>query len=140
VQKVCRDGIRAGWIRSAHDCAEGGLAVALAESCLAGKLGAEIHLEISPTSLSRLDELLFGEGGPRILVSVAATEQETWESYIQEHLGQDWQKLGMVGNTDTGLTVLTTDNQTLIRARIEDMNDRYQNAIARRLAISNTTT
>ncbi|MBD2500800.1 phosphoribosylformylglycinamidine synthase subunit PurL [Anabaena azotica] len=140
VQKVCRDGIRAGWIRSAHDCAEGGLAVALAESCLAGNLGAEIHLEIPPTSLSRLDELLFGEGGARILVSVAATEQETWESYLQEHLGQDWQKLGMVGNTDTGLTVLTTDNQTLIRARIEDMNDRYQNAIARRLAISNTTT
>jgi phosphoribosylformylglycinamidine synthase subunit PurL len=140
VQKVCRDGIRAGWVRSAHDCAEGGLAVALAESCLAGNLGAEIHLEISPTGLQRLDEVLFGEGGSRILVSVAATEQETWESYLQEHLGQNWQKLGMVENTDTGLGVLTTDNQTLIRASIEYMNDRYQNAIARRLAISNTTT
>lgn len=140
VQKVCREGIRAGWVRSAHDCAEGGLAVALAESCVAGNLGAEIHLEISPTQLSRLDEVLFGEGGSRILLSVAATKQETWESYLQEHLGQNWQKLGMVENTETGLAVLTTDNHTLIRARIEDMNDRYQNAIARRLAISNTTT
>ncbi|BCL39215.1 phosphoribosylformylglycinamidine synthase subunit PurL [Nostoc sp. MS1] len=140
VQKVCRDAIRAGWVRSAHDCAEGGLAVALAESCVAGNLGAEVNLEISLTGLQRLDEVLFGEGGARILVSVAATDTEIWESYLQEHLGQDWQKLGMVGNTETGLGVLTTDNQTLIRARIEDMNDRYQNAIARRLSVSNTTT
>ncbi|BAT55304.1 phosphoribosylformylglycinamidine synthase II [Nostoc sp. NIES-3756] len=140
VQKVCRDGIRSGWVRSAHDCAEGGLAVALAESCVAGNLGAEVRLEISPTQFQRLDEVLFGEGGARILVSVAATDTDIWESYLQEHLGQDWQKLGMVENTETGLGVLTTDNQTLIRARIEDMNDRYQNAIAQRLAISNTTT
>lgn len=30
VQTACREGIRQGWIKSAHDCAEGGLAVALA--------------------------------------------------------------------------------------------------------------
>lgn len=101
VQKVCREGIHAGSVRSAHDCAEGGLAVALAESCLAGNLGAEIHLEVSPTQLQRLDEVLFGEGGARILVSVVSTQQATWESYLQEHLGQNWQKLGIVGNTDT---------------------------------------
>ncbi|BAB75351.1 phosphoribosylformylglycinamidine synthase subunit PurL [Anabaena sp. FACHB-709] len=135
VQKVCREGIHAGSVRSAHDCAEGGLAVALAESCLAGNLGAEIHLEVSPTQLQRLDEVLFGEGGARILVSVVSTQQATWESYLQEHLGQNWQKLGIVGNTDTDLAVLTTDNQTLIRVSIEEMNDRYQNAIARRLAL-----
>ena len=33
VQNALRDLIRAGWVRSAHDCSEGGLAVALAESC-----------------------------------------------------------------------------------------------------------
>ncbi|MBD2251636.1 phosphoribosylformylglycinamidine synthase subunit PurL [Nostoc parmelioides] len=135
VQKVCREGIHAGSVRSAHDCAEGGLAVAVAESCLAGNLGAEIHLEVSGTQLQRLDEVLFGEGGARILVSVASTQQENWESYLQEHLGQNWQKLGIVGNTDADLTVLTTDNQILMRVSIEEMNDRYQNAIARRLAL-----
>ncbi|MBD2344061.1 phosphoribosylformylglycinamidine synthase subunit PurL [Anabaena subtropica] len=140
VQKVCREGIRSGWVRSAHDCAEGGLAIAAAESCLAGNLGAQIHVEVSATQLQRLDEVLFGEGGARILVSVASTQQETWESYLQEHLGENWQKLGMVENTDAGLTVLTTDNQTLIHVSIEEMNDIYQNAIARRLAISSTTT
>ncbi|MBW4614258.1 MAG: phosphoribosylformylglycinamidine synthase subunit PurL [Desmonostoc vinosum HA7617-LM4] len=134
VQQVCREGIRAGWVRSAHDCAEGGLAVTLAECCIAGNLGAEIHLEISGNHLQRLDEILFGESGARIVVSVASEQQEIWESYLQEHLEQDWQKIGTVGNLDIGLVVLTTDNQTLIKVRIEDISDRYYNAISERLA------
>jgi phosphoribosylformylglycinamidine synthase len=39
-----REGVRSGAIRSAHDIAEGGIAVALAECCVAGALGAEISL------------------------------------------------------------------------------------------------
>ena len=154
VQKVCREGIRNGWVRSAHDSAEGGVAITLAECCLAGNLGAEINLEILPTQLNhgscstwgdpktalpRLDEVLFAEGGARILASVASAQQEIWESYLQEHLGQNWQKLGVVGNFETGLGVFTTDNQTLIKVSIEDMNDRYSHAIARRLTIHTTT-
>jgi phosphoribosylformylglycinamidine synthase len=138
VQKVCREGIRNGWVRSAHDSAEGGLAIAIAECCISGNLGAEINLEIAPTQLNRLDEVLFAEGGARILVSVASEKQEIWESYLQEHLGQQWQKLGIVRNYETGLGVFTTDNQALIKVRIEDMNDRYSHAIARRLAIHTT--
>ncbi|MHC0064559.1 phosphoribosylformylglycinamidine synthase subunit PurL [Nostoc sp. UIC 10890] len=139
VQKVCREGIRNGWVRSAHDSAEGGVAIALAECCIAANLGAEINLEIAPTQLNRLDEVLFAEGGARILVSVASAQQEIWESYLQEHLGKDWQKLGTVGNFEAGLGVFTTDNQTLIKVSIEDMNDRYSHAIARRIAIHTTT-
>ncbi|GBE91723.1 phosphoribosylformylglycinamidine synthase subunit PurL [Nostoc cycadae] len=134
VQKVCREGIREGWVRSAHDCAEGGLVVALAESSIAGNLGAEVKLEIAPNQLQRLDEVLFGEGGARIIVSVGSEQQEMWESYLQAHLGQNWQKLGTVNNCDAGLTVLTTDNQTLITVSIEDMKGSYNNAIAKRLA------
>ncbi|MFN7908918.1 MAG: phosphoribosylformylglycinamidine synthase subunit PurL, partial [Microcystis sp.] len=44
VQAACRRGIRASWVKSAHDCAEGGLATALAECCISGQLGAEIDL------------------------------------------------------------------------------------------------
>ncbi|HSK47001.1 MAG TPA: phosphoribosylformylglycinamidine synthase subunit PurL, partial [Coriobacteriia bacterium] len=43
VQTVVRDGIRNGLVKSAHDCSEGGIAVALAESCLAGDIGADVH-------------------------------------------------------------------------------------------------
>ncbi|MEH2194104.1 MAG: phosphoribosylformylglycinamidine synthase subunit PurL [Nostoc sp.] len=138
VQKVCREGIRNGWIRSAHDSAEGGVAIALAECCIAGNLGAEINLEIVPTQLNRLDELLFAEGGARILVSVTSTQQAIWESYLQEHLSQQWQILGTVSNFETGLRVFTTDNQVLIKVSIEDMSDRYSHAIARRLTTHTT--
>jgi len=60
--------IRSGIINSAHDCSEGGLAVALAESCISEKpLGAEI----SDLSLNlRPDILLFAESQSRIVVSV----------------------------------------------------------------------
>ncbi len=139
VQKVCREGIRGGWIRSAHDCTEGGVVITLAECCLASNLGAKINVEILENQLQRLDEVLFGEAGARIIVSVASDQQEIWESYLQEHLGKEWQKLGLVENSDQGLGVLTTDNQSLIKASIEDMKDRYFQAIARRLTINNTT-
>ena len=50
VQTACLRAIREGIVSSAHDLAEGGLAVALAESCISGPgepLGAEIELEAS---------------------------------------------------------------------------------------------
>jgi phosphoribosylformylglycinamidine synthase subunit PurL len=139
VQQVCREGIRAGWIRSAHDSAEGGVTVAVAESCLSGNLGAEIQMQISATELQRLDEVLFAEGGARIVVSVTAAQQETWESYLREHLGESWQKLGVVTNFEAGFSVLTTDNQTLIKVSMEQMRDRYFHSIAKRLTQPSNT-
>ncbi|MBW4559611.1 MAG: phosphoribosylformylglycinamidine synthase subunit PurL [Mojavia pulchra JT2-VF2] len=139
VQKVCREGIRAGWVRSAHDCTEGGLTIAVAECCIAGNLGAQIQLQTSVNQSQRLDEVLFGEGGGQIIISVASEHQEIWESYLKEHLGQQWQKLGTVANSNVGLEVLTSDNQFLIKVSIEEISDRYSHAIARRLDIQTTT-
>jgi phosphoribosylformylglycinamidine synthase II len=75
VQAVTREGIRQGWVRSAHDCAEGGLAVALAESCIASQLGAVIDLGLLQEFLGRWDEVLFGESASRIVVSVRREDQ-----------------------------------------------------------------
>ncbi|TAF03193.1 MAG: phosphoribosylformylglycinamidine synthase subunit PurL [Nostocales cyanobacterium] len=139
VQKACRDGIRSGWVRSAHDTAEGGLTVALAECCLSGNLGAEVNLGISAQKQdqhdTRFDEVLFGEGGARILVSVGVENQENWESYLHRTLGENWQKLGVVANLETGLMVSTTDNQEIIKISIADMSNVYDQAIAQRLAL-----
>ena len=121
-------------MRSAHDCAEGGITVALAECCIKSRLGAEISLDL-PASTQRWDEVLFGEGGARIIVSVALAQQEIWESYLQEQLNDNWQKIGKVGNYQTGLGVLTTDNKTLINVTIENISHNYHQAITRRLAV-----
>jgi phosphoribosylformylglycinamidine synthase II len=59
--------IKRGWVKSAHDCSEGGLAVALAECCMNG-IGATIDVS---SFGGRLDALLFGETQSRIAISCA---------------------------------------------------------------------
>jgi len=137
VQLACRTGIRASWIQSAHDCAEGGLAVALAECCISGELGAKVNLEL-PEDSPRLDEVLFGEGGARILVSVELSQQANWESYLQTHLADYWCLLGKVGSSDLGLQVMTTGHQLLIEVKMDEMCDRFYKAIERRLVMHTT--
>jgi phosphoribosylformylglycinamidine synthase subunit PurL len=134
VQAATRAGIRNGWINSAHDCAEGGVAVALAEACIGDRLGAEINLNVN-SSTSRCDRILFGEGGARIIVSVTPEFAPTWESYLQENLADAWENIGQVGNTDANLRISTGDRTLVIDASMSDMSDRYHNAIEKRLNI-----
>jgi len=69
VLTVVRDGVARGWLLSAHDCSDGGIAVALAECVMAGDLGADVTLP----EAGRPDAALFGEAPSRIVVSL--TEQ-----------------------------------------------------------------
>ena len=93
LQRCCLEAIRRGILNSVHDCSDGGLAVALAESCLANGLGFVSHdwrIE------GRLDAALFGEAQSRIVVSVAP--KSAWKL---ERLAARWQigttRLGRVG-------------------------------------------
>ncbi|MCY7323628.1 MAG: phosphoribosylformylglycinamidine synthase subunit PurL [Phormidesmis sp. CAN_BIN36] len=130
VQAACREGIRQGWIKSAHDCAEGGFGIALAESCLSGQQGAEVTFDAAP---ARWDQLLFAEGGARIIVSVGRAQQADWEAYLQRHLETDWQKIGQVGGRS--LRISTSNHLWLIDATIAEMQVSWQDAIERRLAV-----
>ena len=58
--EAVRDGVRSGALHNAHDIAEGGLAVAIAECCIAGGIGASVEL---PADLE-----LFGEAPGRAFV------------------------------------------------------------------------
>jgi phosphoribosylformylglycinamidine synthase subunit PurL len=70
-QAAVREAVRAGSLSSAHDVAEGGLAVALAECCLAGGLGAEltVDLEAGGDGVRGAEAALFGEGPGGFVVS-----------------------------------------------------------------------
>jgi phosphoribosylformylglycinamidine synthase len=139
VQSITRTGIRRGWVRSAHDCSEGGLVVALAECCIASQLGAEIHLELATESLERRwDEILFGESASRILVSVSPEHQVSWESYLEEQWGESsqyWQQLGVVHSKNADFRLQVADALPLINVTIGAMSDRFAHAIERRLHI-----
>ena len=73
VHRLTLAAIRRGLIKSAHDCSDGGLAVALAESCIVGEIGAIIELppEVEAERDTRLDAVLWGESQSRIVVSCA---------------------------------------------------------------------
>src|SRR5438067_1489710 len=70
MQNAVRDLIREGLVKSAHDCSEGGLAVALTECCFNPSgfcLGVDVDLNFSATAT----EILFNESQSRIVISVA---------------------------------------------------------------------
>jgi len=72
VQRLVLAAIKKGMISSAHDCADGGLAVALAECCIAGGIGAHVELNAAVEAVpgTRLDSVLFGESQSRVLLSM----------------------------------------------------------------------
>jgi phosphoribosylformylglycinamidine synthase len=77
-------------LRSCHDLSDGGLAVALAESCLGGRLGAKLRLDKMPQSeasrydggLPRAACALFSEDPGRFLVSVRPEDRERFERSV----------------------------------------------------------
>ncbi|MCS7186760.1 MAG: phosphoribosylformylglycinamidine synthase subunit PurL, partial [Armatimonadota bacterium] len=88
VQEVCREGIKRGLIKSAHDCSEGGLAVCLAECCIAGEVGAIIDLPINAWEIEgseRFSALLFGESASRIVVTVSPSDLADLQAIAKEH-------------------------------------------------------
>ncbi|MFC4638682.1 phosphoribosylformylglycinamidine synthase subunit PurL [Deinococcus hohokamensis] len=107
--------IRAGLTTTAHDTAEGGLAVALAEMAIAGQLGLTVSLD----SDLRPDALLFGEANARIVVAVqdeAATEALLRSQQVP------FTRLGTTGGSSVTIAVpghhihLSVNLQTLTQA------------------------
>lgn len=89
VQMMVYNAIRQGLIKSAHDCAEGGLAVALAESCVSDKnhvIGAQIDLsELEGWSSDRSDVLLFGESQSRIIITCSIKDAPKVIELAEKH-------------------------------------------------------
>ncbi len=133
VQRLTLAAIRRGLIQSAHDCSDGGLAIALAEMCIAGEVGASIELpaeaEASPNI--RLDALLFGESQSRIVVSIARESLESLRTMARQ-IGVPFAYLGTVG----GERFTLADNRMgflrpLINLPITEMTGAYRGAIGR---------
>jgi phosphoribosylformylglycinamidine synthase II len=67
--EIVRDAVRAGKLSSAHDVSDGGLAVAIAESAIAGGIGCEANVEHLRERGAQPEEALFGEGPGGFVVS-----------------------------------------------------------------------
>jgi phosphoribosylformylglycinamidine synthase II len=134
VQNAVRALIRAGLVKSAHDCSEGGVAVALAECCFnPGKLfGAEI--EVAHASRLRAEEdrerdacaTLFNESQSRIVISVAPENLDKTISLLRER-DVPFQQLGKVVGDELQIRI----NEQIFRWLVAEIYDEWWNAIRR---------
>ena len=142
VQNTVRHLIREGLVKSAHDCSEGGLAVAVAECCFHPEklFGAEIDCSRRPAgdatgaqetvqrSASHSDAatVLFNESQSRIIVSVAPADLEKTMSILRES-AVSFEQLGKVSAEELCIRV----NDETFRWQITDLHDDWWNAIRR---------
>ncbi|MEP6586538.1 MAG: phosphoribosylformylglycinamidine synthase subunit PurL [Candidatus Udaeobacter sp.] len=125
VQNAVHDLIREGLMQSAHDCSEGGLAVALAESCFNPDrlFGADIALNAGDTPAATV---LFNESQSRIIISVTPENLDTAIAMLRER-DVPFQQLGKVGGDELQIRL----NEQTFCWRAAEIYDDWWNAIRR---------
>jgi len=123
VQDAVRDLIRKGLVKSAHDCSEGGLGVALAESCFNPQeiFGAEINLKAGDTAAAAV---LFNESQSRIVISVAPADLKKTITILRAS-SVPFEQLGKVCRDELRIAI----NGETFRWPIADLYDGWFNAI-----------
>jgi phosphoribosylformylglycinamidine synthase len=130
VLKLIQDGL----VQSAHDCSDGGLAVALAESCISGPnrpIGAVVQLRAADI---RCDSLLFGESQSRVVLSVAPGRREATLKVAAEH-GVPAEVIGRVGGDRLKIDLETDGGMVDCRVDVDVrlLQDRWANRLERAL-------
>ncbi|WP_225743073.1 phosphoribosylformylglycinamidine synthase subunit PurL [Marinilactibacillus sp. Marseille-P9653] len=115
IQDKVLEAIRNGWIQSAHDLSEGGLAVALVESAFKNTLGTDITVDMPK-------EWLFSESPSRFILSVKPEHEENVVALFQGKATQ----IGEV--TDSKVAALKTQDQ-LIELNINELKTVWEEAI-----------
>ena len=124
--------IQSGLVKSAHDCSEGGLAVALAESCISQLIARETPrllgatVDLSAFKALRLDALLFGETQSRVVISCQA--RDTVKVVERAKLmGVPTMSIGRVGGDKLSIKSMSGE----FSARLTELHDVWWNSIAR---------
>ncbi|WP_127590034.1 phosphoribosylformylglycinamidine synthase subunit PurL [Paenibacillus lautus] len=113
--------IQSGLVQSAHDVSEGGLAAALAESCISGNVGASVQWS---TDL-RSDVALFSESQSRIVLSVSPDHKNALEKLLQE-AGVPFTALGVVGGNKLSINI---NGASALEESVEALKSVWEDAI-----------
>ena len=114
--------INSGLVKTAHDCSEGGLGVALAEMCIGGRIGAKI--DIDGTGKGTLWSRLWGESLGRIVIAVSP-ENET--DFLKQMAGSTTTYLGTIENTQS--LSITDGFDEIISADVSQMVQSWQSTL-----------
>lgn len=125
VQALCLAAIRSGIVKSAHDCSEGGLAIALAECCVGNPKEVRGAAIVGPANEPRADFWLFGEDQSRIIVSVKERDLARLEEMAQG----EGVPVGVIGEVG-GRSLKIKD---LVELSCESLLETYYESIGREL-------
>ena len=126
LQKAMVDLIREGLVDSAHDCSDGGLAVALAEKAFAKGVGARIDLASSGLPA---EFVLFGEDASRVLVSCDFENL----GRIKEVAGKYRVAADPIGETIPEKLEILVDGRVVVSADLAELRDAYEGALEQAL-------
>ncbi len=127
IYKAMAKATKAGLLASAHDCSEGGAAVALAEMAFAGGLGATVLLKSLPYKGKQRREyvMLFSESNSRFLVEVAPAHEKTLAKIFK---GIPLARIGTV-EASPELVVYGLKDQPVINARIDELKEIWKSPL-----------
>jgi len=128
VQRAVRAAVSAGLVTAAHDCSEGGIAVALAEGCVTGRelIGGEATLPAG----ARADLVLFGEGPSRVVVTVEAARAREFEGLMAES-AIPWRWIGTTGGERL---VIRVGAETLVDVDTTQLEQAWRTGFERHVA------
>jgi phosphoribosylformylglycinamidine synthase len=117
--------INEGVVASCHDCSDGGLGVALAESAFSGELGMTIELTKVPVeNIRRADTILFSESQSRFVVTVAPENVKRFEALMKENVFAD------VGAVTAQLNFTVMDGEKVVLSEgIDVLKDAWQKTL-----------
>lgn len=121
LQTALLTAIRRGLVASAHDCSEGGVAAALAESCISGKRGASVDL----TTALRRDHALFSESQSRVVLSVQAEHEDALVSLMAQH----GVPCAVIGQVNGEQLVVHVNGQPAIELAVAELEKTWKDAI-----------
>ncbi len=126
--------IRDGLLQSAHDCSDGGVAVALAESCISGSDGTRGAVVILTKGRIRTDAVLFGESQSRVVISVKASHRQT----VLDHARSFGVPADVIGTVSGDRLVISVRHkgtaERLIDQPVAGLLDRWACALERSLS------
>jgi phosphoribosylformylglycinamidine synthase subunit PurL len=125
VQAAVRAAVQAGLVSACHDCAEGGVAVTLAEGCVSGP--ALIGCTVTLAESHRSDLALFGEGPSRLVVTVETERASAFEALMAEWL-LPWCWIGQTGGARM---VVEMGGRTVVNADLGRLRTVWRNGFER---------
>jgi phosphoribosylformylglycinamidine synthase subunit PurL len=126
LQKCLRDLTQNRVIESAHDCSEGGIAVALAESGFPANIGADVELT---SNESFTEALLFGEDASRVLITCDRQKAE-----IIQRTAVKWGlRADRIGHTVPEKLSIKVDGKPAVSASVSELREVWDSALSQAL-------